>query len=403
MLMSKKVISICLLPLLLLTLQPLFTQEKQEEDPLVSAFRENFSRAGDETKLDILKDSVNYSPELMGPLYKQAVDYAVNNSDLLKSNVQLQEIAVLAVQLAGTSAYAPAGGPLWDLFNNYDDTRIRISILSSLRKDKLGNDRILMLLNNWIDRQVSIFHAGSGVNLQVLSQAVRTLGSFRDPSSFSILLSISVMSLPDEVTNGAREALLAVEGDYAQMSTEVINNGSAAEKLVALQTAVDREELTAEARAGVCVVALRVGNGLTLSDQANAGLIRQMRVLAARVLRELRWSDATGELIQHFDLCILEFDRGVGTKSALLESIAALGVMDTREAAVRLALYLDVINSFVEGNQGYDEQITLAVVRSLGELKSKAGLNALLYLGYLDYSKTIRTAGDEARRAILGQ
>ncbi len=403
MLLPKKLISICFLLLVFFSFLPLFSQEKQEEDPLVAAFRENFSRAGDETKLDILKDSVNYSPELMGPLYKQAVDYAVNNSDLLKSNVQLQEIAVLAVQLAGTSAYAPAGGSLWELFNNYDETRIRISILASLNKEKLGNERILMLLNNWIDRQVSIFRAGSGVNLQVFGQAVRTAGSFRDPSSFSIFLSISVMALPDEITNAAREALLAVEGDYAKMASGIIKSGAAAEKLVALQTTVDREELSSEARAGVCIEALQVGNGLTLSDQANAGLIRQMRVLAARVLRELRWSDATDELIQHFDLCVLEYDRGIGSKSALLESIAALGVMDTREAAVRLALYLDVINSFVEGNQGYDEQITLAVVRSLGELKSKAGLNALLYLGYLDYSKTIRNAGDEARRAILGQ
>ena len=42
-------------------------------------------------------------------------------------------------------------------------------------------------------------------------------------------------------------------------------------------------------------------------------------------------------------------------------------------------------------------------MRNLGELKSKAGLNALLYLGYLDYSKNIRDAAQEAQRAILGQ
>ena len=403
MLNRNKFTAYCIFAVLIFCLLPVTAQETAAEDPLVAAFRENFTRAGDETKLDILKDSVNYSAELMGPLYKQAVDYAVNNSDQLRANVQLQEISLLAVQLAGTSSYIPAGGSLWDLFENYDETRVRVAILEALGRDKLGNERILNLINRWIDRQITVFRAGGGVNLQVLSRGIQTLGSFRDPSSFGSLLTLSVMGLPDDVTGKAREALLSIEGDYALMSTEVIRNSSPAEKLVALQTAVAREELTKEARAEVCLIALGVGNGLTLSDPANADLIRQLRVLSARTLRGLRWADATGELIRHFDLCVLEYDRGVGTKSALLEAIAALGVMDTREAAVRLALYLDVINSFVEGNQGYDEQIALGVVRSLGELKSKAGLNALLYLGYLDYSKTIRTAGDEARRAILGQ
>jgi len=212
-----------------------------------------------------------------------------------------------------------------------------------------------------------------------------------------------VLGISQEISSLAQQGLNSIAGDYARMATEVIESYPPTEKLVALRTAVDRENLTAEQRASVCMTALEVGNNLSVSDPANAGTIRELRSLAVRGLRELRWAEASGLIIQHFDLCIQELDRGIGSKSALLEAIAALGSMGTREAAVRLALYLDVINSFVENNQGYDEQITLAVVRNLGELKSKAGLNALLYLGYLDYSKTIRDAGEEARMAILGR
>lgn len=380
---------------------PLVAQE--EDDPLLTAFTENFRRANDETKLDILRDSVNYDPQIMGPLYTEAVLYAVNSSDQLPVNTDLQAVALLAVQLAGLSGYTPAADPLWELFGAYPETGVRVAILDALKAEALGTDRTFQLLNRWLQRQISVFRAGSGMNTQVVAEAVLTLGSFNDPRAFPNLLSISVLGLSQEITSRAETAMGSIEGDYAAMVIEVIEGYPPPEKLVALRSAIDRDGMTNEERAEVALTALRVGNGLALSDPSGAAQVREMRILAARTLRELNWAEASSELIEHFDLCILEYDRGIGAKSALLEAIAALGSTGTREAAVRLALYLDVINSFVESNQGYDEQITLAVVRNLGELRSKAGLNALLYLGYLDYSKTIRDAAEEARRAILGQ
>lgn len=388
---------------LLLLFVSLFGQQNGEEDPLLAAFMENFNRANDETKLDILRDSVNYEPQAMGPLYAEAVLYAVNSSDQLPMNTDLQAVALLAVQLAGLSGHTPAADPLWELFNAYPETGVRVAILDALKADALGTDRTFQLLNRWLERQISVFRAGSGINTQVVAEAVLVLGSFSDPRAFPNLLSLSVLGLSQEISSRAESAMSTIEGDYAAMVTEVIEEYPPAEKLVALRSAIDREGMSNEEKAGVSMTALRVGNGLALSDPAGVAQIREMRILAARTLRDLRWAEASSELIEHFDLCVLEFDRGLGSKSALLEAIAALGSTGTREAAVRLALYLDVINSFVEGNQGYDEQITLAVVRNLGELRSKAGLNALLYLGYLDYSKTIRDAAEEARRAILGQ
>ncbi|WP_319562306.1 hypothetical protein [Marispirochaeta sp.] len=381
----------------------LLVAQESQEDPLAAAFMENFSRANDETKLDILRDSVNYGADQMGPLYQQALEYVVNNSDGLVQNVQLQQIALVSAQLAGLSGYQPATMSLWELFDAYSEAGVRIAVLDALKRENLGNEQVFLLLNRWIERQISIFRAGGGINAQVVSQAVLTLSGYRDPRSFPQLLSLTVLGISQEISSRAQAGLDSIDGDYARMAEEVIQSYPAAEKLVALRTAVNREDLSNEQRASVCITALEVGNNLAVSDPANASTIRELRTLSVRNLGDLRWAEATSHIIQHFDLCIQELDRGIGSKSALLEAVAALGSMGAREAAVRLALYLDVINSFVENNQGYDEQITLAVVRNLGELKSKAGLNALLYLGYLDYSKNIRDAGEKARRAILDQ
>ena len=366
-------------------------------------FIENFRRAADETRIDILKDSVSYSPQEMGPLYVEALEYVISTSDRLARSIELQEIALIAAQLAGLSGFAPAAAPLWELFDIYADTGVRIAVLNALKAGSLGNERSLVLLNRWFERQITLFRAGGGIDTQVISEAVLTLGSYRDPRTFPSLLSVSVLGLSQEIASFAQEALRTLEGDYASMAAEVIEEYPPAEKLVALRTTVEREGIAKADTAAVAIQALRVGNDLALSDPANARTVREMRALAARTLARLGWSEATAELIVHFDLAVMEFDRGIGTRSTLLEAIAALGAMGTREAAVRLALYLDVINSYVENNQGYDEQIVIATVRNLGELKSKAGLNALLYLGYLDYSKPVKTAAEGARRAILGQ
>ena len=70
--------------------------------------------------------------------------------------------------------------------------------------------------------------------------------------------------------------------------------------------------------------------------------------------------------------------------------------MATHEAAVRLALYLDILNSDVENGKKVEDNIVLAVIRSLGELGDNVAFDYLLYAGYLDYSDSIKKAARES-------
>jgi hypothetical protein len=114
------------------------------------------------------------------------------------------------------------------------------------------------------------------------------------------------------------------------------------------------------------------------------------------MLTKLSWSSATTDVIKHFDQTLQEKTLGVGRTSHVLEAIQCLGAMNSHEAAVRLALYLDLLNSDVERGRSVEDEIVLAVIQSLGDLGDKVAFDYLLYAGYLDYSDSIKKAARES-------
>ncbi|MBN2508794.1 MAG: hypothetical protein JXB03_00910 [Spirochaetales bacterium] len=372
---------------------PLFSQEG-----LVEAFIDNFNKGSDETKIEVLQDSAGYGPATMGPLYMTALEYVLNNSDQLDLRARLRELSVLAVRLTGVASFSEALPVIWELFLVDTDTSVRIAILNALKTLDTQDPVIPGRLNTWVETQNNIFKAGGGVNAQVLAEALTVLGVYGRSESFPVILSSSVLGIHPHVTKAAKDALLGIEGDTSQLIMNVLKTAPFEEKLVALTTARQRENISAEDLATIASEALSIGVHTSTAAERELRQLRQLRILAVQILTQARWGEATKDMIAHFDLTISEYDRGAAVKSTVLEAISGLGAMGTLEAAVRLGVYLDVTNSFVEHGEHYDEQIVLAVVHNLGALGSKETLQPLLYVQYLDYSKSIKT---EAQRAIL--
>ncbi len=209
------------------------------------------------------------------------------------------------------------------------------------------------------------------------------------------------LGYPDQVSAIARDALLALKGDFKEMLLGVIRERPLPEKKLALQMAVDSDKLTDEQKAQVSEVGLDIGLHSAASDAAGKALLRDMRFQAAAALGARKWSDATPLLIEHLDNCIGEFDKGLVDRNHLLDAIGTLGVMNTHDAAVRLTQFLVLINSYTEKGKAYDEQVVFAVLQNLGTLADKVAFDDLMYTQYLNYStgvkKAARTALDKLK------
>jgi hypothetical protein len=174
----------------------------------------------------------------------------------------------------------------------------------------------------------------------------------------------------------------------------VLRQGFAGEKLSALEWAMERDYFTKEQKGRIAHTALQAG----LASSSNATEDRQLRELrfaAARRLTELAWSEATPAVIEHFNRTVMEVERGVADETRLREAISCLGSMGTHEAAKRLALYLEVLNSYVENGRGINERVALAVIRNLGKIGDRIAFDHVLYTRYLDYPRSVKETARE--------
>jgi len=112
------------------------------------------------------------------------------------------------------------------------------------------------------------------------------------------------------------------------------------------------------------------------------------------------YEPAADALIRHFNLTFQSYDRGIITKTWVLEAIAALGNTGSSAAAARLTQFLDLLNTYTENSRPYDTQITLAVVTNLGRLADLGSYDALFYVTLLDYPQRVKDAAKSALDAL---
>jgi hypothetical protein len=372
--------------------------QAQDAQKILDTFKRNFAIASLDVKIQILQDAAaSTSRPGLGPLFQQALEFVLDNETLLASDPRFRQLAAIAAEQVAAISFAPARDALWRLFQEDTDPGTRISAATALGAVGAGDPDVVEHLNRFLDAQNALFAAGKGSDAQVVPAILRALGRLGDPSSFPSVFTAMKVGYPAETTKVARESLLAIRGNLRELLAGVVKGGQPAEKMLALQMGVESDQLSDADKAALAEYALDVGLHTSVSDAPSRESLRQMRVLAAKTLRDRSWQRASPLLIEHLDMTIAEADRGLGGKGALLEAIASLGAIGTHEASVRLTQYLVLLNSYTEKNKGYDEQVVGAVIENLGRLADKVAFDDLMYTQYLDYSSTIKKA---ARAAI---
>lgn len=389
--MKKAVVCLILFFVLPVTI---FTQDSNS---VLAAMQKNFARGSISTKIQVLQNSVEFSDVDMGPLYSQAIEFILDNSRNLASDLATREMTILAVRLAGINGYSESSYMIWALFNIYNDVQVRVEILGALGSME-ADVQVVTGLNNWLKLQNDRFRSGLEVEQQVIAEAVVTLGELGDSSSFPIVFSTGSAKYSDDITYKTNLALKNLEGSYSQSLIEVIKTSVPADKLAALKLAIIDDEMSIEEKGNLFKTALETG--VISKVDIDEAIMRELRYSAVRQLTQLKWADASDLVIEHFNQVSVEYERGLAPKSSVLEAISCLGAMGTHEAASRLTLYLEFMNSYMENGQEIDLQISLAVIVNIGIIGDSIAFDHLLYSGYLDYPASVKRAAREALNSL---
>ncbi len=388
-----------IITVVMLMLFPL-TVWSQKSDKILDAYKRNFAIASLDVKIQILQDAASSNSKNMGPLYLQAIDFVLDNASLIPSDPRFRQLSVIAADEIAKISYQKAKYSLWKLFNLDKETRVRVSVMRALGVVAVGDKEVIESLNKWVEDQNNMFKSGKIPDLQVMAEAMDTLGNLGDPSSFPIVFSAMNLGYSDNITEKAKKALFKIKGDFKEMLIGVIKSQPMNEKKAALVMALASDKLKDDEKGEIAQYALEIGLHTKSNNSLDRKIAREIRYTAVQALSERKWSKATSLVIEHFNATIQEYERGIADKSRLLEAIACLGNMGSHEAAVRLTQYLVLLNSYTEKGKGYDNQIILAVLDNLGKLGDKVAFDDLMYTQYLNYANSIKKAAKQALEKI---
>ena len=372
----------------------------EESENLIDIFKSNFEKASPSVKYEVLQDAVKMGVEEIGPLFYNSIVYVINNANKLESEPVLRKIGQYAVTQIHRIKYTPAKDLLWKLFLIDNNTQTRVNVLIAIAEIDANSGEIINNINKWLDSQNNITLTGKKPDIGVIIACLQALGKIGDPSSFYSIFNTMIMNYSTIVTVTAEQALDLINGDLSELYMKLIMEGTFSIRKAAIEKSRTQNRLNDAEKCKIAHFTLNISLYSSPANQNDKEISRETRSIAADILSNKSCPDTSQLVIKHFNQAIFEMDRGIISKSYLLSAIEALGNMRTHDAAKRLTLYLETINSFTENGRVYDEQIVLAVLNSLKKLKDRVAERALIYTKYLDYSKIIKKAAIDALQNV---
>jgi hypothetical protein len=374
----------------------------QDADSVVLTYERNFLRSSLSTKLEILKESSAYKAADMGPLYEQALRFAVESEGLLGADVELKSLALAAAAKAGEAGYAAASDELLGLFEGYDDPELRAAAASALATAGGGDKAVLERLNAFVASQAERLRSGAAPESPTLAACVATLGALGDASSMEPLFAVYSSGGAADIGAAAAASLGKLKGDYAAFLAKAIAERPILEKLAALDLCLAEPSFSPNARGALAEAALSVG--LSYKGSADSGAAAALERESVAAIRDLRWQRASPLVLQYYRLLLAQYGAVDSAPESLrgdfAKAIGALGAMGSGEAVQTLSLQLQLINGRTEQGGAFDEVVLRSVIDALGELGDKSAFDYLLYVGYLQYPDSIKQAAKAALQRL---
>jgi hypothetical protein len=300
-----------------------------QDSQQLQTFMDAFQSGSPDVKLQVLRRAQEQPAEDMSPLYLEAAEFLENNAGQVANSAAMREMAQITAVGVREAGNVQALEALRRVFENYREPEMRVSILRTLGAVGGEDDETITWLRDWVSDQNDLQVAGERPNTQVVRAAVDAMALISDESFFEPLLEAVLAQYSRSITDAARDAMYALDGEIVQLAAQSIGNRTPAEKLQALEFLMDEDELSPEQKSAVSAAAIRDALATETRSRSTEDTLREVRFLATEVITENEYGEATDAMISHFNQTFLEFDRGQVTRSRVLDAILGLGSLGT--------------------------------------------------------------------------
>lgn len=335
----------------------------------------------------------------------KAIDFSLENKDLLGNDRELEGLAVAAIlsispdyiKNANDSQKSIIVSQFINLFNKFSTSNtVAIATLTKYSSlyEYLQDRQFVETLNFFLKSQEI-----KKTDESVMKSVFNTLQLIGNSETFLILYDIfddkNYAHLKNEIENTLVSLSFISQNEIiGLLETADIKDLSQIFKIIKKNSKISKNYVCDVSEKVISKSILLLGSSSFVSQE---DILVQLEAL--NNLSDNKWTRASLTAVSYFQFAKKIYNQNLMTENQFESVINCLSNVSPVDAVIPLTAYLEELNRQKENETDVSSAIVLSVIKTLGAIGDKSAFDSLLAVTYLDYDESILSA---ARKALSG-
>ena len=335
----------------------------------------------------------------------KAIDFSLENKDLLGNDRELEGLAVAAIlsispdyiKNANDSQKSIIVSQFINLFNKFSTSNtVAIATLTKYSSlyEYLQDRQFVETLNFFLKSQEI-----KKTDESVMTSVFNTLQLVGNSETFLILYDIfddkNYAHLKNEIENTLVSLSFISQNEIiGLLETADIKDLSQIFKIIKKNSKISKNYVCDVSEKVISKSILLLGSSSFVSQE---DILVQLEAL--NNLSDNKWTRASLVAVSYFQFAKKIYNQNLMTETQFESVINCLSNVSPVDAVNPLTAYLEELNRQKENETDVSSAIVLSVIKTLGAIGDKSAFDSLLAVTYLDYDESILSA---ARKALSG-
>ena len=335
----------------------------------------------------------------------KAIDFSLENKDLLGNDRELEGLAVAAIlsispdyiKNANDSQKSIIVSQFINLFNKFfESNTVAIATLTKYSSlyEYMQDRQFVETLNFFLKSQEI-----KKTDESVIKSVLNTLQLIGNSETFLILYSVlndkDYSNIKNEIENTLVSlAFISQNEIIGLLETADVKDLSQIFKIIKKNSKISKNYVCDVSEKVISKSILLLGSSSFVSQE---DILVQLEAL--NNLSDNKWTRASLVAVSYFQFAKKIYNQNLMTETQFESVINCLSNVSPVDAVIPLTAYLEELNRQKENETDVSSAIVLSVIKTLGAIGDKSAFDSLLAVTYLDYDESILSA---ARKALSG-
>ena len=335
----------------------------------------------------------------------KAIDFSLENKDLLGNDRELEGLAVAAIlsispdyiKNANDSQKSIIVSQFINLFNKFfESNTVAIATLTKYSSlyEYMQDRQFVETLNFFLKSQEI-----KKTDESVIKSVLNTLQLIGNSETFLILYSVlndkDYSNIKNEIENTLVSlAFISQNEIIGLLETADVKDLSQIFKIIKKNQKISKNYICDVSEKVISKSILLLGSSSFVSQE---DILVQLEAL--NNLSDNKWTRASLVAVSYFQFAKKIYNQNLMTETQFESVINCLSNVSPVDAVIPLTAYLEELNRQKENETDVSSAIVSSVIKTLGAIGDKSAFDSLLAVTYLDYDESILSA---ARKALSG-